>query len=152
MDETSAQAPIDHDLLLLRKIKVCPVVIRENEGTSEILVFKHPLAGIQLAKGTLEKGETLPQAALRELQEESGIANARIVQYLGAWKAGFQSQQWHFILCNANNLKDSWHHYCEDDGGHNFRFFWHSLENKPDGQWHSVYSSALKHLKNQLPF
>ncbi|MEF1341314.1 DNA mismatch repair protein MutT, partial [Vibrio rotiferianus] len=32
--------------------KVCPLVLRNQN--SEILLFKHPLAGIQLVKGTVE--------------------------------------------------------------------------------------------------
>ncbi len=32
--------------------KVCPVVLRKQN--QEILLFQHPLAGIQLVKGTVE--------------------------------------------------------------------------------------------------
>lgn len=59
--------------------KVCPVVLRQgNEGT-EILVFRHPLAGVQLVKGTREAGESIAQAALRELAEESGITSGAVI-------------------------------------------------------------------------
>ena len=53
--------------------KVCPVILRKNNNTLEILLFKHPTAGIQLVKGTIEKSEPVFQAAIRELYEESGI-------------------------------------------------------------------------------
>jgi len=53
--------------------KVVPVVFREINNNLEILVFRHPLAGIQIVKGTVEHQEQLEHAALRELYEESGI-------------------------------------------------------------------------------
>lgn len=53
--------------------KVVPVIFRNINQTTEILVFKHPIAGIQIVKGTVEVNEELETAALRELYEESGI-------------------------------------------------------------------------------
>lgn len=52
--------------------KVCPIVLRQNKGRIDILLFQHPNAGIQLVKGTPEAGEDLLHASLRELWEESG--------------------------------------------------------------------------------
>lgn len=52
--------------------KVCPVVLRKQN--QELLLFQHPLAGIQLVKGTVETfDESYITAAKRELAEESGI-------------------------------------------------------------------------------
>lgn len=53
--------------------KVCPVVFRVSRGRAEILAFGHPSAGNQFVKGSIETGEAAPRAAIRELQEESGI-------------------------------------------------------------------------------
>ena len=53
--------------------KVVPVVLRVQNAETQILVFHHPLAGIQIVKGTVELNEMLEEAALRELFEESGI-------------------------------------------------------------------------------
>ncbi|MGX5266288.1 NUDIX domain-containing protein, partial [Klebsiella pneumoniae] len=53
--------------------KVVPGVFRKINNNLEILVFRHPLAGIQIVKGTVEHQEQLEYAALRELYEESGI-------------------------------------------------------------------------------
>ena len=36
-------------------------------GGTEVLVIEHPLAGIQLVKGTVEQGESVNDAAAREL-------------------------------------------------------------------------------------
>jgi len=52
--------------------KVCPVVHQQVDGVLEVLAFRHPSAGNQFVKGTIEDGEPPPTAALRELREESG--------------------------------------------------------------------------------
>ena len=52
--------------------KVVPILLRRRERL-EILAFRHPQAGTQLVKGTLENGEKAEDATLRELAEESGI-------------------------------------------------------------------------------
>ena len=89
--------------------KACPVVLR-TRGSREILVFEHPLAGIQLVKGTIELGESPEAAALRELGEESGITSASWVRSLGTWSSfrffwhplfGAVSSQWHPLFQQA---------------------------------------------------
>ncbi|ETZ10244.1 DNA mistmatch repair protein MutT [Vibrio parahaemolyticus M0605] len=86
--------------------KVCPVVLRKKN--QEILLFQHPLAGIQLVKGTVETfDESYITAAKRELAEESGIAHIISARYLGSWDSGFQNQAWHFVLCECADLADS---------------------------------------------
>ncbi len=62
--------------------KACPVVL-SSVLPYKILLFRHPLAGVQLVKGTIEKGETPSEAVLRELAEESGISDAVIGDDLG---------------------------------------------------------------------
>ena len=52
--------------------KVCPVILRKKNQILEVLLFKHPTAGIQLVKGTIEKSERIFQAAIRELYEGIG--------------------------------------------------------------------------------
>lgn len=63
--------------------KVTAFVTREGEHGRELLVFRHPTAGVQLPAGTIEPGETPEQAVLRELCEETGIDQAEIVRRLG---------------------------------------------------------------------
>jgi 8-oxo-dGTP pyrophosphatase MutT (NUDIX family) len=52
--------------------KVVPVILRHPTQSLEILAFRHPLAGSQLVKGTIEQGEKYDEAAIRELFEETG--------------------------------------------------------------------------------
>jgi ADP-ribose pyrophosphatase YjhB (NUDIX family) len=63
--------------------KACTIVLRETLAAKELLVFEHPLAGVQLVKGTIEPGELPEHAALRELCEESGICPAFATLELG---------------------------------------------------------------------
>ncbi|MEJ6395685.1 NUDIX domain-containing protein [Gymnodinialimonas sp. 2305UL16-5] len=101
--------------------KVCPVVLRGEE----LLVFRHPLAGCQLVKGGIELGETPLDAASRELAEESGL-RLPPARDLGHSDRITPSQRWHFWLMGptSDTLPESWIHCTQDDGGHDFAFFW----------------------------
>lgn len=105
--------------------KACPVILSSIPG-AHILLFRHPIAGVQLVKGTIEKGETPAQTALRELSEESGIAAASVVSDMGCWDAGHLDQIWSFQLCFTQApLPEQWTHLTLDDHGHSFSFFGH---------------------------
>jgi len=131
--------------------KACPVVLRETTATRELLVFEHPLAGVQLVKGTIEPGEPSEHAALRELAEESGISLASSVRTLGTWSSGHKDQVWSFWVCEPRvSPPDNWVHRAADDGGHLFRFFWHPLFGEVSGQWHPVYQRALRFIQNAV--
>jgi len=130
-------------------MKACPVVIRYREGL-EVLAFEHPLAGLQLVKGTIEQGETSAAAAVRELFEEAGI-RSRVVLDLGTWHYTGTGEIWMFHQCEATGeLADHWVHYCQDDQGHRFRFFWHRLASQPDERWHKTFKDALHFLRSRL--
>ncbi|WP_454726412.1 MULTISPECIES: NUDIX hydrolase [Cupriavidus] len=131
--------------------KACPVVRRFAGDNLQVLAFEHPLAGLQLVKGTIEPGEPECDAALRELAEESGIVDARVVADLGVWETGYQGQVWSFQLCEPTSvLPDGWTHQTADDGGHDFRFFWHSLSAPRPAAWHWLFRDALGILQHRL--
>jgi len=126
--------------------KVCPIVLR-NCNAVEVLAFEHPSAGLQLVKGTIELGETPAEAAVRELREESGL-EASAVADLGLWESGHLGHVWSFQLCeSASPVFDRWTHRTEDDGGHEFAFFWQALHAEPSEHWHPVYRRALAHIR-----
>jgi len=128
--------------------KACPVLLRGDFEAVEILAFEHPLAGFQLVKGTIEASESAAEAAVRELREESGIADASVIADLGLWRSGFRGQVWSFQLCTVEGLlPDEWIHYTQDDGGRSFRFFWHPLGVVPSTQWRPVFRRALARLR-----
>jgi 8-oxo-dGTP pyrophosphatase MutT (NUDIX family) len=82
-------------------VKVCPIVLRERAGSRQILVFRHPSAGVQLVKGGLENGEEPAEGALRELAEESGINKILSVEDKGTWNAGPAYPHWHFFFVRS---------------------------------------------------
>ncbi|CAH0536600.1 NUDIX hydrolase [Vibrio marisflavi] len=132
-----------------REVKVCPVVLRKTGTALELLLFEHPLANVLLVKGTLELTDcSIYSAALRELQEESGISKISSTMYLGSWESGFQNQQWHFVLCEIEqNLPNHWGFYTQDDGGHEFNFFWHKLGDETTFKCHKLFSDAIKQVE-----
>lgn len=130
--------------------KACPVILSSIPGT-HILLFRHPIAGVQLVKGTIEAGETPAQTALRELSEESGIEAASVVSDMGCWDAGHLDQIWSFQLCYAQALlPEQWTHHTLDDHGHTFRFFWAPLDDLPFANCHPVFRRALRYLTATL--
>ncbi len=130
--------------------KACPILIRQNSQT-EILLFEHLLAGIQLVKGSIEPGEEPAAAAIRELFEEAGLAGTVVVKDLGLWDSGYAGQLWSLQLCQTQQpLPDTWTHHCEDDGGHDFCFFWHPLHAIPPEACHSLFQHALRHIQKLL--
>lgn len=63
--------------------KVTAFVTRERNGVKELLLFKHPTAGIQIPAGTVEEGETPETAVMREVYEETGLRAVKIEKSLG---------------------------------------------------------------------
>ena len=63
--------------------KVTAFVTREHTGVKELLLFKHPTAGIQLPAGTVEDGETPETAVIREVNEETGLRVVKVEKFLG---------------------------------------------------------------------
>ena len=130
--------------------KVCPLVLREGKGGMEILVFRHPLAGVQLVKGTLEPGEAIVAGALRELAEEAGLVEGVAGALLCSSSAIVAGQLWHFILAETPDLPDCWAFETADDGGHRFEFSWWPLGAEPDGDWHPSFVRALHLVRDTL--
>jgi GrpB-like predicted nucleotidyltransferase (UPF0157 family)/ADP-ribose pyrophosphatase YjhB (NUDIX family) len=131
--------------------KACPVVLRTIQGIVYSLAFKHPVAGYQFVKGTIESGESLPNAAVRELSEESGICNARAVRDLGLWNAEFEEQIWSLQLCEVSDpLPDEWSFETDDDGGRIFEFFWHPLKLDFPEPCHRLFQSALVQIRHRV--
>ncbi len=63
--------------------KVTAFIIRKRDGVKELLVFKHPTAGIQIPAGTVAEGEDLEVALRREVCEETGLKSVETQEYLG---------------------------------------------------------------------
>jgi len=63
--------------------KVTVFITRARAAQTELLLFRHPYAGIQLPAGTVEEDEAHADAALREAQEESGLTALSLHHYIG---------------------------------------------------------------------
>ena len=130
--------------------KACPVVLSSSLPI-RLLLFRHPLAGTQLVKGTIENGELPSEAALRELTEESGITSTTVETDLGCWDAEHRDQIWSFHLCRSGrHLPERWAHQTLDDHGHVFEFFWAPLDDLPYTDCHPVFHRALTFLFQRL--
>ncbi|MDO9088352.1 MAG: NUDIX domain-containing protein [Anaerolineaceae bacterium] len=63
--------------------KVIAFIIRKKGQHPQLLIFKHPANGFQLPAGTVEENEQLEVALRREIAEETGLTNLKIMQKLG---------------------------------------------------------------------
>lgn len=114
--------------------KVLAYITRRDE----LLVFRHrdfPEAGVQVPAGTVEEGETLDAAVLREVHEETGLplSAVHIEAYLGhrLWGAEPYRHDRHFYhLRLTAAVPDTWLHYelhAGTGGPFAFSFFWVEL-------------------------
>ena len=73
--------------------KVTAFIIRERNSVKELLVFKHPTAGVQIPAGTVEKDEDIETAVKREVYEETGLQFVEIENYLGCFENELENNQ-----------------------------------------------------------
>ena len=79
---------------VVRYLAAGGVVVRDGQ----VLVLYRPGSGeVRLPKGHVEKGESAPEAALREVAEESGYDDLEIVADLGEQVVEFDYKDRHFV-------------------------------------------------------
>ncbi len=113
-----------------------------------LLVFRHvdhPEAGIQVPAGSVDRGETLDEAVLREAKEESGLEDLYLKAYLGALTYTFHTdgdkplpiQRHYYHLIWPGPIKEStWRHWelSPSEGDEDkllFELFWVDLKEVP---------------------
>jgi ADP-ribose pyrophosphatase YjhB (NUDIX family) len=79
------------------------VVVRRQDGRVYVALVKEGnLPAYVLPKGGIEKGEDLEETARREIEEEAGLSNLKLVAKLGTReRLSFEKKQWittHFFL------------------------------------------------------
>ncbi len=111
---------------------------------SDLLVFQHlgnPDAGVQVPAGTVEEGERLEEAVMREAEEETGLKRLKKVGLLGTQRRDMRDysiEEVHnrhfFHLVCEEEAPDRWHNVerHRSDGGEpiTFDLYWVRL---PDG-------------------
>lgn len=65
------------------------VVFRRTGADVEVLILQHEAGKWMLPKGTIESGETPEAVALREVREETGVSNVRVISDLGQERYSF---------------------------------------------------------------
>src|SRR5512135_2988297 len=63
--------------------KVTCFILRKTPQGRQLLLFRHPHAGIQIPAGTVAAGEKPRVAAAREAREESGLDRLTLMKWLG---------------------------------------------------------------------
>jgi 8-oxo-dGTP pyrophosphatase MutT (NUDIX family) len=116
---------------------VLAYVTREREGRIELLVFDQrddPAAGTQVPAGRADPGESAEDTLRRELHEEAGLADVRIVRelpVLGDWVARSEYQNRAFEVRTDGPHVAEWEHVVQgdgDDAGLVFRYRWVPVE------------------------
>jgi 8-oxo-dGTP pyrophosphatase MutT (NUDIX family) len=123
----------------VKRRRVVAYVTRVRDGRTELLVFEdpeHPYLGVQVPAGRLDPDEELEAGLLRELAEEAGLTNARIVRELPGFEdhypSRYENHGFHVIL--EEEAPDEWEHVVRgtgDDAGLAFRYRWVPLEPDP---------------------
>ncbi|MEM9932367.1 MAG: NUDIX domain-containing protein [Bacteroidota bacterium] len=120
------------------KEKVLVYVLRRIGPNVQVLVFDHvdyPEVEPQIPGGGVKNGEEIMQAAVRELEEESGVTHAKMIRFLGKLiydnpHNGKLARRHFFLLQAPDNLPEQWDHIVastDDDNGLVFRFYWQEL-------------------------
>ena len=116
--------------------KVVAYITRKTNGYIELLVFEHDKqwseAGLQVPAGTVDKSEDVEAAVFREIEEEVGLRNLKLISKIDEYymyrNTHEQFNRRHIYHLEATGcISDRWTHRVSggglDDGMH-FHCFW----------------------------
>ena len=139
--------------------KAVAAVIRSVDGRPELLAFTHPKAGVQIPKGTIEPGESVGAATLRELEEESGLVLSDAMRRIGSWERTPPSrpdeiQHWHVSLLEAPaGLPERWEHSATGspaEDGLIFAYHWLPVDADLPNRLHPLFGPVCHMLLEAL--
>ncbi|MGH7493846.1 MAG: NUDIX domain-containing protein [bacterium] len=110
------------------------VARRENDHIYVALIGERGLDGYVLPKGHVEPGESIEEAAAREIAEEAGLSQLTLIAPLGTKaRLSFDKGSWkktHYFLFLTNQKKGN-----PIDPQHDYEIKWVSLDAVPDLFW-----------------
>ena len=100
-----------------------------STSCSSSRIHQHPRIGVQVPAGRLDEGEDLESGLRRELEEEAGLKNFRLVCELPGFEEHYPSRYenhgFHVVL--EGDERDEWEHVVVgdgDDAGLTFNYRW----------------------------
>ena len=131
IDDSWYQKPVN----LPESMAAGGVVVRWEENALKVaLVREHPFKLYLLPKGAVEPGESLEQAARREIEEEAGLTDLLMLGKLDVLtRQNFRKTAWkivHYFLYYAHQI-----HGDPTDLNHDYRCDWFELDALPVMFW-----------------
>ncbi|MDO8429538.1 MAG: NUDIX domain-containing protein [Candidatus Daviesbacteria bacterium] len=113
------------------------VVVRNDRNTTYLALIKEGdyYDDYVLPKGHLDPGETIEQAATREIEEETGLSEIKLITKLGVLeRLSYRKDEWkitHYFLFATNQLEGT-----PTDSNRNYsKTEWFPLDNLPKLHW-----------------
>lgn len=103
------------------------IVVREKPNKQILLTIFTHIEGLGYPKGHIEDGETFGQAAMREVTEETGLTNLKIIKKLGVITREATER-------NGSQVIKDIHMYLIESDGHDFhqeaeeKYDWFTIE------------------------
>jgi len=131
---------VDHFKEYKTQGKVVAYITRTKGSQTQLLVFdhdkKHSEAGTQVPAGTIATGENIEESLLREISEEAGIQNLKVIKKIDEYTFFRETHKCFnrrhvYHLESLNNLPDKWTHTVTGDGidqNMNFHYYWLDLD------------------------
>lgn len=125
------------------------IVVRNNPNKQILLTIFTHIKGLGFPKGHVEAGETFEQTAIREVAEETGLTELKIVRKLGVYSkiaterdGVFVSKDIHMYLVESN--KPGFHQEAEE------KYDWFDIDEAVNQMAVEEDKNFLIKIKNEI--